>query len=57
MDMSKQFLLLMMRNPDSAIAVLSYRAPTDEIRRFLLSVAEFCDANPDIEELSINNAA
>jgi len=25
-------------------------APTDEIRRFLLSVVEFCDANPDIED-------
>ncbi len=25
-------------------------APTDEIRRFPLSVVEFCDANPDIED-------
>jgi len=28
---------------------LADMAPTDEIRRFLLSVVEFCDANPDIE--------
>jgi hypothetical protein len=27
---------------------LAEMAPTDEIRRFLLSVVEFCDANPDI---------
>ena len=25
-------------------------APTDEIRRVLLGVVEFCDANPDIED-------
>jgi hypothetical protein len=38
---------------------LADMAPTDEIRRFLLSVVEFCDANPDIEdaESSIINAA
>ena len=29
---------------------LADMAPTDEIRRFLLSVVEFCDANPDIED-------
>jgi len=29
---------------------LAEMAPTDEIRRFLLSVVEFCDANPDIED-------
>jgi hypothetical protein len=29
---------------------LADRAPTDEIRRFLLSIVEFCDANPDIED-------
>ncbi len=28
---------------------LADMAPTDEIRRFLLSVVEFCDANPHIE--------
>ena len=38
---------------------LADMAPTDEIRRFLLSVVEFCDANPDIEDAqsSIINAA
>jgi hypothetical protein len=30
---------------------LADMAPTNEIRRFLLSVVEFCDANPDIEDL------
>ena len=29
---------------------LADMAPTDEIRRFLLSVVEFCDANPEIED-------
>jgi len=29
---------------------LAEMAPTDEIRRFLLSVVEFCDANPDVED-------
>jgi hypothetical protein len=29
---------------------LAEMAPTDEIRRFLLSVVEFCHANPDIED-------
>jgi hypothetical protein len=28
---------------------LADMAPTDEIRRFLLSVVDFCYANPDIE--------
>jgi hypothetical protein len=38
---------------------LADMAPTDDIRRFLLSVVEFCDANPDIEgaQPSINTAA
>jgi hypothetical protein len=46
------------RHLDLAIAVLSWQKwPRPEIRRFLLSVVEFCDANPDIEELSINDAA
>ena len=29
---------------------LADMAPTDEIRRFLLSVVDFCYANPDIED-------
>jgi hypothetical protein len=29
---------------------LADTAPTDEIRRFLLSVVDFCYANPDIED-------
>jgi len=30
---------------------LAEMAPTQEIRRFLLSVVEFCDANPDIGDI------
>ena len=29
---------------------LADMAPTDEIRRFLLSVVDFCYANPDVED-------
>jgi hypothetical protein len=29
---------------------LAEMAPTNEIRRFLLSVVEFCDANPDTQD-------
>ena len=32
---------------------LAEMAPTNEIRRFLLSVVEFCDANPDIVETGV----